>query len=201
MRKIELEEILPLAEYEEVREAFRKEIIAEKKRRRIEVGPTLSLTFENRETLRFQIQEMLRAERITEAEKIQEEIDVYNDLIPGPGELSATLFIEITEEEKIQKTLDRLKGIDRGEQVFLQIGKKKKIPAIFEGGRSTEEKISAVHFLRFKLGQTVIETFRSEPENHLVIEYPNYKERALISAEMKKALLEDLDQGEEEQSL
>ncbi|MBI3805120.1 MAG: DUF3501 family protein [Nitrospirae bacterium] len=197
MKKIEVDDVYPLAEYEKVREAFRKEIIEQKKKRRVQVGPYVSLTFENRETLLFQIQEMLRAERIEAPEKIQEEVDVYNDLVPGPRELSATLFIEITEEGKIKEVLDRLIGIDRGETLFLQIGKKKKIPARFETGRSTEEQISAVHFIRFKLDITTIETFRSERENFVVIEHPNYKERAAISEETKELLLGDLDQGED----
>lgn len=197
MKKIEVDEVYPLAEYEKIREDFRKEILEQKRRRRVQAGHYVSLTFENRNTLLFQIQEMLRAERIEAPEKIQEEVDVYNDLVPGPRELSATLFIEITDEGKIKEVLDRLIGIDRGNTVFLQIGKKKKIPALFEAGRSTEAQISAVHFLRFKLDITTMETFRSERENFIVIEHPQYKEQAPITEETKQALLEDLDQGEE----
>ena len=196
MKKIELEELYPLAEYEKVRDDFRQGIMQEKKKRRVQVGPYISLTFENRETILFQIQEMLRAERIQDPGKIQEEIDVYNELIPDQGELSATLFIEITEENKVKEILDRLIGIDRPDIVYFQIGKKK-IPALFETGRSTEEKISAVHYVRFQWNPTTVEAFRSGKENYLVIEHPQYKERALISEETKKALLEDLDQGDE----
>ncbi len=195
MKKIEFEELSPLAEYEKIRDSFRQGIMEEKKKRRVQVGPYVSLTFENRETILFQIQEMLRVERIEDPAKVQEEIDVYNDLIPEEGALSATLFIEITDEGKIKEILDRLIGIDRPNIVHFQIGKKK-VPAIFEGGRSTDEKISAVHYVRFKWNPTTIETFRSEKENYLVVEHPNYKERALISEETKKALLEDLDQGD-----
>lgn len=193
MRKIDPEELHSLADYEKIRDSFRQEIMEEKKKRRVQVGPYVSLTFENRETILFQIQEMLRVERIEDPAKVQEEIDVYNDLIPEEGELSATLFIEITDEGKIKEILDRLIGIDRPNIVHFQIGKKK-VPAIFEAGRSTDEKISAVHYVRFKWNPTTIETFRSEKENYLVVEHANYKERTLISEETKKALLEDLDQ-------
>lgn len=193
MKKIEAEELHSLAEYEKIRDSYRQGIMEEKKKRRIQVGPYVSLTFENRETILFQIHEMLRVERVEDPAKIQEEVDVYNDLIPDEGELSATLFIEITEEAKIKEVLDRLIGIDKPNVVYFQIGKKK-VPAVFEGGRSTEEKISAVHYVRFKWSPTLIEAFRSEKENYLVIEHPSYKERALISEETKKALLEDLDQ-------
>jgi len=196
MEKIEIEEIYPLAEYEKIRDGFRQAIMEEKRKRRVQVGPYVSLTFENRDTILFQIQEMLRAERIQDPAKVQEEIDVYNDLIPDEGELSATLFIEITEQDKIKEILDRLIGIDRPDVVFFQIGKKK-VPALFEGGRSTEEKISAVHYLRFKWNPTMIEAFRSEKENYLVVEHPNYKERTLLSDETKRALLEDLDKTDE----
>ncbi|TAK07673.1 MAG: DUF3501 family protein [Candidatus Manganitrophaceae bacterium] len=195
MKKIEIEELHPLAEYEKIRDSFRRQIMEEKKKRRIQVGPYVSLTFENRETILFQIQEMLRVERVEDPVKVQEEIDVYNDLIPDEGELSATLFIEITDEGKVKEILDRLIGIDRPNVVYFQIGKKK-VAADFEAGRSTEEKISAVHYVRFKWNPTSVETFRSEKENYLVVEHPQYKERALISEATKKALLEDLDHAE-----
>ncbi len=193
MKKIEIEELHPLAEYEKIRDSYRQGIMEEKKKRRVQVGPYVSLTFENRETILFQIQEMLRVERVEDPAKVQEEIDVYNELIPEEGELSATLFIEITDEGKIKEILDRLIGIDQPNIVYFQIGKKK-VPALFEGGRSTEEKISAVHYVRFKWSPTTIETFRSEKDNYLVVEHPNYKERTPISEETKKALLDDLDQ-------
>jgi hypothetical protein len=192
MKKIEFEEILPLEEYEKVREPFRQQVIELKKIRRVQVGPHVSVTFENRETLLFQIQEMVRAEHLHERAKIQEEIDVYNDLLPGLRELSATLFIEITEQNKIREILDKLIGIDKENRLFFQIAQKKKIPGVFESGRSSEQKISSVHFVRFKWSFAEIETFRME-ESHLVIDHPNYKERALISKETKVVLLEDLD--------
>ena len=197
MKKLEFQDIIPLQEYEKIRESFRQSVIEQKKRRHVQVGPYVSLAFENRDTVLFQVQEMIRAERLQDPAKIQEEIDVYNDLIPGARELSATLFIEITEEGKIQEILNRLIGIDKENMVYFQIGKKKRLPAIFEAGRSKEEKISAVHFVRFKWDFTQIETFRSGNENFLVIDHPNYREQTAISEALKKELLEDLDQSDE----
>src|SRR5580698_3570906 len=98
MKPIDREEILPLAEYERVREPFRSRIIAEKKRRRIQVGPKATAVFENRDTVLLQIQEMLRTERITRPAAVAHEIETYNEMIPGPDELSCTVMIEIIEK-------------------------------------------------------------------------------------------------------
>lgn len=196
MKKIEFDEVHPFDEYEKIRDSFRQQVIDLKKKRRIQVGPYVSMTFENRETLLFQIQEMVRTEHLHDRAKVQEEIDVYNDLIPGPRELSATLFIEITEQDKIREILEKLIGIDKENRVYFQVAQKKKVYGIFQSGRSSEQKISSVHFIRFKWSFAEIETFRMERENHLVIDHPNYKERAVISEETKKILLEDLDESE-----
>src|SRR5262245_49090386 len=123
MQKIELAEIKNLYEYEKVREAMRRDVIALKARRRIAVGDRLSFVFENRETVLFQIQEMIRAERIVADERIQDEIDVYNEQLPAPGQLSATLFIEIEDRDRIKPELDRFMGIDEGRRVWLQVGR------------------------------------------------------------------------------
>src|SRR5574341_953144 len=100
MKKIVLNDILGFAAYEKIRPEFRQEIIEKKKNRRVSVGDQISLVFENRDTVIFQIQEMLRAEKITDLDKIREEIAVYNEFIPNPGELSATLFIEIEDRSE-----------------------------------------------------------------------------------------------------
>jgi len=194
MEKIEFEEVHPPDESEQIRDSFRQQVIDLKKKRRIQVGPYVSLTFENRETILFQIQERVRTEHLHDRAKIQEEIDIYNGLIPRPRELSAAFFIEITEQNKIKEILDKLTGIDKENRLSFQIAQKKKIPGIFESGRSSEQKINSVHFVRFRWSFAEIETFRMEKENALVIDHPNYKERAAISEETKKILLEDLDE-------
>src|ERR1043166_2461547 len=121
MNKVSLDDIIGLSAYEKVREQFRREIIDLKQKRRVSVGPRVSLVFENRETVLFQIQEMVRAERITDLDKIREEIDVYNALIPGADELSATMFLEIEDQTHLREELLKFLGID--EALFFDIGK------------------------------------------------------------------------------
>lgn len=112
-RKLTLADIADLRAYERERDAFREHVIALKKRRRISVGPHLTLVFENRDTIRFQIQEMARAERILTDEGIETELRIYNPLIPEPGHLSATLFLELTTDEELRTWLPKLVGIER----------------------------------------------------------------------------------------
>lgn len=193
MKKIELADVKNIYEYEKAREAFRQRIIDLKRTRRVQVGPHLSFLFENRETVLFQIQEMCRAERIVDDAKVQEEIDVYNDLIPDPGELSATLFIEIEDSSRVQELLDRFMGIDAGDHVWIQAGKEYAVPAGFEAGRSDEErgKISAVHFVKFPFTPEQVEAFR-HAEVSLVVDHPAERARVRFSDGVKASLLEDL---------
>ena len=149
MNAITLDDVIPYAEYERQREAFRARIIALKQRRRIAVGPLMTLVFENRQTLQFQIQEMIRVERIFDPTKVQDELDVYNALLPSREELSATLLIEITDEAKMKEWLDVFMGLDRGDTVAIA-ARGSRAFGQFEGGHSHETKISAVHFVRFR---------------------------------------------------
>jgi len=192
MRPVNPQDLLSAAGYEDQRTEIRRKIIEQKKRRRITAGDCITLVFENRETVLFQIQEMLRTERIFAPEKIQEECDVYNALLPDNNELSATLYIEITDPEKIQERLDSLKGIDNPDTVAISVGMEK-IFANFEAGHSKEDKISAVHFVRFlttpdfryQLAQPDMPAF-------LTITHPHYQAKALISPEMREEWLQDL---------
>ncbi|MBI4590378.1 MAG: DUF3501 family protein [Candidatus Rokubacteria bacterium] len=193
MKRLELSDIQNIYEYEKVREEVRRRIIDLKRRRRVQVGEHLSFVFENRETALFQIQEMCRVERIVDDAKVQQEVDIYNDLIPGENELSATLMIEIEDKSQIQAILDRLMGIDSGEHVWVQVGKEYAIPGQFEAGRSDEErgKISAVHFVRFAFPAEAIKAFR-EQDVYLVVDHPGEKGRTRIPDAVKASLLEDL---------
>ena len=193
MKKLELSDVKNIYEYEKVRDQMRRRIIELKRRRRVQVGRHLSFVFENRETVLFQIQEMCRAERIVDEAKVQDEVDVYNDLIPGEGELSATLMIEIEDKAQIQPVLDRFMGIDSGEHVWMQVGKEYAIVAQFEAGRSDQErgKISAVHFVRFAFPPEAIKAFQDQ-DVYLVVDHPGEKVRTRISEEAKASLLEDL---------
>ncbi len=193
MKRLELSDVKNIYEYEKMREEMRRRVIDLKGRRRVRVGRHLSFVFENRDTVLFQIQEMCRVERIVDEAKVQEEVDVYNDLIPGENELSATLMIEIEESSEIRPVLDRLMGIDSGEHVWMQVGKEFAVPAQFETGRSDEErgKLSAVHFVRFVFPPEALEAFREE-EIYLVVDHPREKARTRIPDEVKASLLEDL---------
>ena len=137
MKMLTRDELTPPDEYERQRDSYRQTIIALKRRRRITIGDKVTLVFENRETLRFQIQEMIRVERIVDPQKIQEELDVYNALLPNSGELSATLLIELTDADRMKEWLDLFMGLDRGQTVGLRAGGGV-VYGEFEGGHSHE---------------------------------------------------------------
>jgi hypothetical protein len=190
MNKVSMEDITGLASYEKVREGVRQRIIDLKKSRRVAIGDKVSLVFENRDTVIFQIQEMLRAERITDLDKIREEIDVYNGLLPDSGELSATLFLEIAEQSRVREELLKFLGID--EALYLKIGDRS-IHARFEPGHSKEDKISAVQYVRIPLSAEERRAFVEGKEPvALVIDHPNYGASAAIDADTRKSLSLDL---------
>jgi hypothetical protein len=192
MRPIGAGEILNLYDYEKVRDARRQAVIALKAERRVAVGRYLSFVFENRDTVWFQIQEMVRAERLVDEAKIADEIAVYNSLLPRPGELAATMFIEIGEPDRIQPVLDALLGIDTRDYVRLHVGPHV-VVGVFEAGHSDEElgKLSAVHFVRFPLPPAARRAF-AESEVALVVEHPNERGRTVLSAAARRRLAEDL---------
>jgi uncharacterized protein DUF3501 len=192
MKLLETSEILNLVEYEKVRTERRREIVELKKARRVSVGRYLTFVFENRATVWFQIQEMVRAERIVDESKIAEEVEVYNALLPKRGELAATLMIEIAEASEIKPVLDRLLGIDTRDYVKLTVGPHV-IVGDFEAGHSDEErgKLSAVHFVRFELPPAARAQF-ARAEVALVVEHPNERARTVLSDETKRSLLDDL---------
>ena len=192
MNPIARADILNLYEYEKVREQRRSAIIALKAQRRVTVGRYLSFVFENRDTVWFQIQEMMRAERIVDDAKIADEIEVYNGLLPAPGELAATMFIEIADQGAIKPVLDALLGIDTRDYVRMEIGSHVVIGR-FETGHSDEElgKLSAVHFVRFVVPAEVRRAF-AQSEVAIVIDHPNERARAVLSPEVKESLAGDL---------
>ncbi len=191
--EIRLADVINFFEYEKVREDRRQRVIALKAKRRIEVGPYLSFVFESRATLLFQIQEMCRAERIIDDARVQEEIDVYGALLPRPGELSATLFIEIADKDQIKPVLDRFMGIDTGRHVWMEIAGGPRVPGSFEAGHSDEEKgkLAAVHFVRFAFSPEAIRAFGSSTVD-LVVDHPAARARTRLSEETRAELLTDL---------
>ena len=189
MEKVTLNDIVGAGAYEEKRAAFRREIIDLKKRRRVSVGDKVSLVFENRATVIFQIQEMLRAESIRDLDKIREEIDVYNELIPDAGELRATLFLEIEDQTDLRQELLKFLGID--ERVFFRIGDGHTIRARFEEGRSKEDKISAVQYITFGFSADETEALRDR-DAAIVVDHENYHAEVPLTAATKAELLKDL---------
>lgn len=192
MKPIALEDIQNLHEYELARADFRKRVIELKKRRRVGLGPLLTLVFENRETVRFQIQEMLRIERIVRPDKVQEEIDVYNPLLPGAGEVAATLFIEVTEEAKVQPTLDGFIGLDESGNLLLRVGAAQ-VPARFAGGQGREDRISAVHYVRFPLGERGRSALGAGEPARLEVDHAGYRASAVLPPETVAELRRDLE--------
>jgi Protein of unknown function (DUF3501) len=186
------QDVLPIEEYEKQREAFRSRIIALKQRRRISIGPLLTLVFENHETLRFQVQEMIRVERIIDPAKVQDELDVYNALVPSPGELSATLLIEITDEAKVKEWLDTFMGLDHGQKVAIVAGGEQAFGK-FEGGHSHETKISAVHFVRFRPTDKMKAAFADlrQPVS-ISASHGGYREEVSVPGSMREEWLGDL---------
>ena len=189
MNKVVLEDIIGNAAYEKKREQSRQRIIEIKRRRRVSVGDQVTLVFENRDTVIFQIQEMMRAEKISDLDKIREEIDVYNELIPAPGELSATLFLEIEDQTHLREDLLKFLGID--ESVYLKVGNHS-IHARFEEGHSKEDKISAVQYVKFPFSEAIVQAFVKGEKTELVIDHPNYQARTVIGPDTRQSLVEDL---------
>jgi hypothetical protein len=181
-----------IADYERQREQFRSQIIALKQRRRISVGPLITLIFENCETLRFQTQEMIRVEHILDPQKIQDELDVYNALMPGDGELSATLLIEITEQDRMKEWLDVFMGLDHGETVAICAGSEQ-VYGEFEGGHSHETKISAVHFVRFQPTAAMKTSFADLRQPVKIrVSHGGYDAEVSVPGSMREEWLSDL---------
>lgn len=193
MRPVTLEEIATLDRYAELRPAYREAMIRHKASRRISVGEKVTLLFEDHETLRYQVQEMCWIERIEAPERVQAELDVYNELVPGENELSATLFVEITDMPEIRPELDRLVGID--EHVSLVLGDER-VPARFDPKQLEEDRISAVQYIRFPLSAEQARRFADPAVALRVrIDHPNYQREVAIPGELRASLGQDLTGG------
>ena len=187
---VRIAEIVPLERYRHVRDAYRRAVIAHKRHRRLPVGDKVTLVFEDHQTLLFQIQEMLWIERIAEPDKVQAEIDVYNELLPGPNELSATLFVEITDAGAIRPELNRLVGID--ERVSLRLGEGSdalRVAALFDPKQAEEDRISAVQYIRFRLDPEAARRF-ADPDTPatVCIDHPHYRQEAALTGPVRDSL-------------
>jgi hypothetical protein len=192
MKKIDLTDIKNIHEYEKIRQDFRKKIIEIKKNRRVFVGDFFTFLFENRETVIFQIEEMIYAERIIDEKAIQNEIDIYNKLLPAENELSATLFIEVVGHEESKKFLSSLKDLDKN-CVSLKIGNKHVVYAEFDKNQINENSIGAVQYLKFKLTPKQREQLlNSDDIIFICIDHPKYDEYTAISDEIRSSIHHDL---------
>ncbi len=194
-----LDDIADQRAYERERDEFRSQVIAAKKLRRVSVGPVVTLVFENRLTIRFQVQEMARAEKMVTDQQIQHELDVYNRLLPTPGELSATLFIELVTDEDLRTWLPRLVGIERTCEVQVGSGATafvvQSVPeSTHEANLTREETTSAVHYVRFPFTEDQIAALAAGPAL-LAVRHPAYPQ-GLPGVELSDAtraeLLDDL---------
>jgi Protein of unknown function (DUF3501) len=187
MRKLETKDLWPLPVYEGVREQFRREVIAAKHLRRVSVGPSLTFVFENRLTVKFQVQEILRAERIGGEEQVREELEGFNTMLPGPGELSATLLIELSgSDAEVKAALARLTGL--GNHLWLEVAGWK-TRGTMEAGRDDGRRVSAVQYVRFAVPDAA--ALQKGPAA-IVVDHPAYTYRQELSKPVRTALARDL---------
>lgn len=192
MKKVQRSELLGLGAYEEIRERFRARIIQLKKARRVSVGDHLTFVFENHDTALFQIQEMLRTERITDERAILHELETYNDLVPDEGELSATLFVEYDDKDERATMLEKLVGL--ADYVALRVDDRPfDARFLVQAGEETT-RLPAVDYVRFAVGRYVAERLRDLGTEALIeITHPAYRASAALSPETRASLAADLE--------
>ena len=193
-----LNDIADLREYEREREDFRRRIITLKEIRRVNLGPIISMTFENRETIRFQIQEMARAEKMSTDAQIQEELEVYNPLIPGPGQLSATLFLELTSKDQLMEWLPKLVGIEQSLEVVIDTPEGDiEVPCQVEEAHKEQltrpDVTASVHYIRFNLPADAAAAMRRAKRVEIRSTHHRYPYAAELSAETIASLVADWD--------
>ncbi len=196
MTKLTLDDISDLRAYERERDDFRKEVIALKRRRRVPLGDFVTLLFENRRTIRFQIQEMARAEKIISDEGIETELRVYNPLIPEPGQLCATLFIELTSNDALREWLPRLVGIETALALRLPDGELVRAVVDEDHGKqlTRDEVTASVHYVRWELTPDQVDRFAAGP-SAVVCDHPAYAAETALSDETLAELAGDLRHG------
>jgi hypothetical protein len=192
MPKIQRDSLLTLEAYARERNAFRSRVIEHKKARTVHLGEHLTLVFEDELTIRYQVQEMLRIERLFEEGDIQAELDVYNPLVPDGTNLKATLMIEYEDPVERRARLVELRGIE--DRVWLQVEGGERVYAIADEDleRETEEKTSAVHFLRFELNEADRRALKAGAGLTIGVDHPHYRAVTEVSAETRAALAADL---------
>jgi hypothetical protein len=189
---ISRDSLLSLEAYARERHAFRAKVMAHKKRRTVHLGEHVTLQFEDELTIRYQVQEMLRIERIFEEDGIRHELDAYNPLVPDGSNWKATLLIEYPDAEERKRMLGRLKGIE--DRVWVQVQGCGRVFAIADEDleRENEEKTSSVHFLRFELDATMRERLRRGAGVSVGVDHPEYGASGELAPAVRESLAADL---------
>lgn len=195
MRKLGLSDLLKLEDYAAQRTAWRQKLLTHKKARTVHLGPHMTLIFEDRLTIQYQIQEMLRIERIFERAAIEEELAAYNPLIPDGNNWKATCLIEYEDELERRRALAELRGIEH--RIWLQIADRPRDFAIADEDleRSDEKKTSSVHFLRFEFAPAALAALRAGAAVQLGVDHPSYRHQLTLAEPQRQALLADLQYG------
>jgi hypothetical protein len=194
MQKLTVGDIKDMRAYEREREDFRRHIIDLKRRRRVEIGTLMTIVFENTDTMRWQVQEMARVERMLRDEQIAQEVATYNELIPDEGELSATLMLELTSEAQLREWLPKLVGVQRS--ILVETPGQEPVRGVpqDEERLTREDTTAAVHFLRFTFLPAQIAAFAEGPVR-IVVDHPAYREEVELSDTTRNELLGDLQRG------
>ena len=190
---LERQDLLTLEEYAEKRSSIRQETIQVKKLREVHLGEHIRMIFENKQTVQYQVQEMLRIEKIFESSEIQDELDVYNALVPNGSNLKATMMIEYPDVAERVEALSRLIGVEKS--IYFQVdGHDKVFPICNEDlERETDVKTSAVHFMRFEFDQNMIADFVSGSDVKVGSAHPNYDYETSLDSQSQEALSEDFN--------
>lgn len=193
MEQLSRDDLMNLEQYHSERPEFRQRVLAHKEPRKVQVGPHATLYFEDRLTMQYQIQEMLRVERIFEPEGIQDELDAYNPLIPDGSNLKATFMIEYPDAEERKIALAKLVGIEDHIRIEVADLGAAEVHADEDLERDSEEKTSAVHFVRFEFTPEQIEAFKGGAEVTIRIGHPAYQHSIDLSRETRASLAADFD--------
>jgi hypothetical protein len=192
MPQIAPDSLLSLEAYARERNAYRSRVIAHKKLRTVHAGDAVTLIFEDEQTIRYQVQEMLRIERIFEEQGIRGELEAYNPLIPDGGNWKATMLIEYPEAEERRRRLAELKGIE--DRTWVQVEGCERVHAIADEDleRENEEKTSSVHFLRFELAEEMRRSLKRGAGLVVGVDHPNYRASVAVAPEVRASLAGDL---------
>ena len=194
MSSLQSSDLMGLEEYHKVSDEFRAKILAHNRNRHVAIGPNATLYFEDLLTIQYQVQEMLRIERIFESAAIEEELEAYVPLIPDGSNFKATFMVEFPDPEERHRELARLIGIE--DKVYVRVSGYDRVYAIADEDleRANDEKTSAVHFLRFEMNSSMVKSLKDSAEISIGIDHPNYCHSVeRLSIAVRSALLADLD--------